>query len=214
MQNVKRTLAMLLVLVMIFALVACNSTETKTTTGAQGEQTTTEGKSTPVESGETPNTPSTSANNETPADTNNTPLVVAYSPFSAKFSDFYADTVYDRDVAGMCALGLMVTDRMGGIIFNAIEGETVNYNGTDYTYYGPADLSVDYDSASDTTTYTAKIRDDLKFWDGTPVTAKDILFTYYTYLDPAYVGSTTLNSYDIIGLSNWQTQTSDAVYNK
>lgn len=214
MQNVKRMLAMLLVLVMIFALVACNSTETKDTTGAQGEQTTTEGKSTPAESGETPNTPSTSANNETPANTNNTPLVVAYSPFSAKFSDFYADTVYDRDVAGMCALGLMVTDRMGGIIFNAIEGETVNYNGTDYTYYGPADLSVDYDSASDTTTYTAKIRDDLKFWDGTPVTAKDILFTYYTFLDPAYVGSTTLNSYDIIGLSNWQTQTSDAVYNK
>ena len=203
MQNMKRMLALLLALVMLFALVACNKTEKPDDTGEQ-EAT--------GNNGET-NKPSTPNNGK--SDYNNqTPLVVAYGQFSEKFSPFYSDTTYDSDVVDMVSLSIMTTDRMGGIIFNAIEGETVNYNGTDYTYYGPANINVDYNSATNTTTYTAKIRDDLKFWDGTPVTAKDIMFTYYSYLDPAYIGSNSLSSYDIIGLSNWRTQTSNAVYNK
>ena len=212
MQNVKRMLALILVFAMMFALVACNKKNETDTTAANnsGEQTTTAANGEPNGT-DKPNTPASSEDNKP---VNNTPLVVAYSPFSQKFSPFYADTAYDQDVAGMVGLGLMTTDRMGGIIYNAIEGETVNYNGTDYTYTGCADLDVAYDSDTNTTTYTAKIRDDLKFSDGEPVTAKDIIFTYYTYLDPAYVGSSSLASYDIIGLTNWRTQTSDAVYNK
>lgn len=142
------------------------------------------------------------------------PLVVAYSPFSQKFSPFTADTAYDQDVVDMTQLPLIVTDRVGAIVFNGIEGETHSYNGTDYLYTGPADLSVVYDEASNTTTYTAKIRSDLKFSDGEPVTADDIIFTYYTYLDPSYVGSTTLYSYDIVGLQDYRTQTTSEVYEK
>ncbi|MDO5022460.1 MAG: ABC transporter substrate-binding protein [Eubacteriales bacterium] len=148
------------------------------------------------------------------SDASEIPLVVAYSPFSEKFSTFFADTAYDRDVSGMTQVALMTTDRMGGIIYNAIEGETVNYNGTDYHYTGAADLKVDFDEEANITTYTAKIRDDLKFSDGVPVTADDIIFTYYVLLDPAYVGSTTLNSYKILGLNEYMTQTSTAVYDK
>lgn len=143
-----------------------------------------------------------------------TPLVVAYNPFSEKFSPFFADTGYDMDVVALTQIGLMTTDRMGGIIYNAIEGETVPYNGTDYTYTGAADLSVKYDEATDTTTYTAKIRDDLTFSDGVPVTADDIIFTYYVYLDVAYAGSTSLSSYDIVGLKDYRTQTTSDVYDK
>ena len=142
------------------------------------------------------------------------PLVVAYSPFSQKFSPFTADTAYDQDVVSMTQLSLMVTDRVGAIVYNAIEGETRSYNGTDYLYTGPADLSVVYDEESKTTTYTAKLRPDLKFSDGMPVTADDIIFTYYTYLDPSYVGSTTLYSYDIVGLQDYRTQTTSEVYEK
>ena len=47
----------------------------------------------------------------------------------------------------------------------------------------------------------------MKFSDGEPVTADDVIFTYYTYLDPSYVGSTTLGSYNIIGVKDYQTQT-------
>jgi peptide/nickel transport system substrate-binding protein len=146
------------------------------------------------------------------AATIDTPLVVAYDQFSQKFSPFFADTAYDNDVATLTQIVLLTTDRVGGIIFNAIEGETVNYNGVDYLYKGPADVSVEYDEATDTTKYTAKLRVGMKFSDGMPVTADDLIFTYYTFLDPSYVGSTTLNSYDIIGLKDYQTQTTSEVF--
>ncbi len=148
------------------------------------------------------------------APTIDTPLVVAYQDFSQKFSPFFADTGYDMDVAGMTQIALLTTDRVGGIIFNAIEGETVNYNGTDYLYKGPADTKVEYDEASDTTKYTARLRVGMKFSDGIPVTADDLIFTYYTFLDPSYVGSTTLSSYDIVGLKDYQTQTTSEVFDK
>ena len=148
------------------------------------------------------------------APTNDTPLVVAYSPFSAKFSPFYADTGYDQDVVAMTQISLMTTDRLGGVISNAIDGETVSYNGTDYLYKGAADINVDYDEAADKTTYTAKLRVGMTFSDGVEVTADDIIFTYYTYLDPSYVGSTTLSSYDIVGLQDYRTQTTSEVYEK
>lgn len=143
-----------------------------------------------------------------------TPLVVAYDPFSGKFSPFFADTAYDVDVAGMTQVGLMTTDRVGGVIYNAIKGETVNFNGTDYLYTGVADLTVAYDEKSDTTTYRATIRNDVAFSDGTVMDIDDVIFTYYVLCDPAYTGSTTLSSYNILGLQNYQTQTTDEVYDK
>ena len=54
----------------------------------------------------------------------------------------------------------------------------------------------------------------MKFSDGVPVTADDVIFTYYTYLDPSYVGSTSLSSFDIVGLKDYQTQTTSDVYTK
>jgi len=148
------------------------------------------------------------------APTIDTPLVVAIETLSQKFSPFFGDTGYDLEIAGQTQINLLTTDRVGGIIFSAIEGETVPYNGTDYLYQGPADTSVVYDSATDTTKYTARLRVGMKFSDGEPVTADDIIFTYYTFLDPSYVGSTTLSSFDIVGLKDYQTQTTSEVYDK
>lgn len=214
MQNMKKILAGLLVLLMVLSVVACGGKKEE----KPAEEVTPEPQAevTPEPAKPDEPTPEPAKPDEpTPEPyTNTTPLVVAYSPFSQKFSPFYADTAYDQDVVGMVSLGLMTTDRMGGIIYNAIEGETVPYNGTDYTYTGIADLSVNYDKEKDQTVYGAHIRDDLKFWDGEPVTADDIIFTYYTYLDPSYVGSTSLSSYDIVGLNNYRTQTTDEVFAK
>ncbi len=138
------------------------------------------------------------------------PLVVAENTLSQKFSPYFADTGYDQDVVSMTQIGMMTTDRVGGIIYNGIEGETVSYNGTDYTYYGTGDLAVNYDEATDITTYSYKMRPDLKFSDGEPVTIDDVIFTYYVYLDPAYNGSTSLSSYDILGLQAYRTQIPEA----
>ncbi len=148
------------------------------------------------------------------APTIDTPFVVAYQDFSQKFSPFFGDTAYDMDVAGMTQIRIMTTDRVGGIVYNAIEGETRNYNGVDYLYKGAADISVDFDEEANQTTYTARLRVGMKFSDGEPVTADDIIFTYYTFLDPSYVGSTTLSSYPIVGLKDYQTQTTTEVYEK
>jgi len=143
-----------------------------------------------------------------------TPLVVGYSQFSEKFSPFFSDSAYDADVAAMTQINLLTTDRAGAIVYNAIEGETHSYNGTDYLYKGPADLKINYDKTAGKTTYLWTIRDDLKFADGTPVTADDIIFSYYVYCDPTYDGSSTVYSVPILGLQNYRTQTTDAVYTK
>jgi len=143
-----------------------------------------------------------------------TPLVVAIDTLSQKFSPFFADSGYDVEVQGMTQENLLTTDRVGAIVHNAIDGEVRTYNGVDYLYKGPANTSVVYDEATDTTKYTARLRVGMKFSDGEPVTADDLIFTYYTYLDPTYVGSTTLSSYPILGLREYQTQVSGEVFEK
>jgi len=205
MYKMKKFVSLLVVGIMFASMLAACTTETPVVT----EEATKEPTEVVVEATEEP-TEVVEATEE-PVDT---PLIVAYSPFSQKFSPFFSDTGYDADVAGLTQIGLLTTDRVGGIVHNAIEGETVEYNGTPYLYTGPANTSVEYDEATDTTKYSAQLRDDIKFSDGTPVTADDIIFTYYTYLDPTYVGSTTLGSYDIIGLKDYQTQTTSDVFDK
>ncbi len=137
-----------------------------------------------------------------------TPLVVGYSEFSEKFSPFFANTAYDQDVASMTQVSLMTTDRVGGIIYNAIEGETVPYNGTDYTYTGISNIKVDIkkDAAGEpeSTVYTIDIRDDVKFSNGEKLTADDIIFCYYVLCDPSYTGSSTIYSTPIVGLKNYR----------
>ena len=142
-------------------------------------------------------------------------LVIGYTEFNEKFSPFFSESGYDSDVANVfTGQPLMVTDRVGGIVYKGIEGETIAYNGADYLYKGIADLSVTRDEAADTTVYTAKLRDDIKFSDGEPMTADDLIFTYYVLLDPTYTGTTSLNSYDIVGLKAYQTQTPEDIYAK
>ena len=134
----------------------------------------------------------------------NTPLVVGYLPFSEKFSPFFATTGYDQDVAEMTGVMLYTTDRTGGIVYNAIEGETIPYNGVDYTYKGISDIKVNYDTAAGITTYDIKIRDDVKFSDGHVMDADDIIFTFYVLADKTYDGSSTLFSQPIIGMQNYR----------
>lgn len=140
---------------------------------------------------------------EPASDNSDTPLVVGYSPFSSKFSPFFAETAYDQDVASMTAVSLLTSDRTGAIIYNGIEGETINYNGTDYTYYGPADLVVT-ENADGTVYYDFTMRDDLVFSDGEPVTIDDVIFSMYVLCDPTYDGSSTLYAQPIEGMEEYR----------
>jgi len=129
-------------------------------------------------------------------------LVVGYDDFSEKFSPFFGTTAYDMDVSDMVSVGLMTTDRDGGIIYDAIEGETVARAGVDHFYQGWTKLTVTQNA--DTTVYNIKIRDDVKFSDGHVLDADDIIFSYYVYLDRNYTGSTTLNGVDIVGYQSYK----------
>lgn len=151
-----------------------------------------------------------SSDKKTEASDGETPLVVGYSAFSAKFSPFFADTAYDQDAEGMTQVVLIGTDRTGGIIYTGIEGQTSSYNGTDYTYYTPSDVDVNIDDATGDTTYTIKMRDDLKFSDGEPVTADDVIFNMYVLCDNDYDGSSTLYSQPIKGVKAYRANSTAA----
>lgn len=84
-----------------------------------------------------------------------------------------------------------------------IEGETTSYNGTDYTYYGPTDLTIT-ENEDGTVYYDFKLRDDLTFSDGEPVTADDIIFSFYVFCDPTYDGSASVYSLPIEGYGRVQ----------
>ena len=139
-----------------------------------------------------------------PAETDaDTPLVVGYSPFNEKFSPFFSETAYDQDVWAMTQIPLLTSDRQGAIIMNGIEGETINYNGTDYTYYGPADCVIT-ENDDGTVFYDFKLRDDLVFSDGEPVTIDDVIFSMYVLCDPTYDGSSTLFALPIEGMEAYR----------
>lgn len=189
----KKILALLLTGTMIFGtLTGCGKSTTETPAGQTDGAVSEEGN---TDSGNTPG---------------ETPLVVGYLPFSEKFSPFFHDTEYDKDVTLMTQTYLLTLDRSGAVIENAIEGETTSYNGTEYTYYGPANISFNYDEAKDETVYNIKLRDDVKFSDGEVMDADDIIFNLYVYCDSSYDGSTTIFSRPIKGLKNYRANSTAA----
>lgn len=131
-------------------------------------------------------------------------LVITATGFENKFSPFFASSADDQDIADFVSLYMMYSDRLAEPVLNGIEGETRSYNGTDYTYTGPADIKVT-DNEDGTVYYDITMRDDLKFSDGTGIDIDDFIFSLYVLLDPSYDGSATLYSQPILGLEQYRT---------
>lgn len=142
-----------------------------------------------------------SASTETGSDT---PLVVGEANFSEKFTPFFADSVPDQEIVDLTQIYLAKCDRAGALVEKGIEGETRSYNGTDYTYTGLADMDVSIDEAANETVYHFKLREDVVFSDGTPLTADDVIFTFYVMSDPSYDGGSSLYSTPIKGMKNYR----------
>lgn len=179
----KRLLSILLACAMVVGLTACGGAKTETAPEAATEET-------------APETATTESGDETP-------LVVGYAPFSSKFSPFFAESAYDQDTQEVTQVSLLENDRQGAMIYKGIEGETINYNGTDYTYYGIADLTVT-ENEDGTVYYDFKLRDDVKFSDGEALTADDVIFSMYVLSDPTYDGSTSLYALPIEGMEEYR----------
>ena len=134
---------------------------------------------------------------------NDKPLVAGYSNFSSKFSPFFSETAYDQDVWYLTAVQLLDVDRLGAVIEKGKTGETKSYNGHDYTYYGPADLTITT-NADGTVDYDFDLREDIKFSDGKNLTADDVIFSMYVLCDPTYDGSSTLFAQPIKGMEDYR----------
>ena len=134
---------------------------------------------------------------------NDKPLVVGYSNFSSKFSPFFAETAYDQEASKMTYIELLGIDRQGAVVEKGKTGETRQYNGTDYQYYGPADLTITTNKDG-TVDYDFELRDDIKFSDGEKLTVDDVIFSMYVLADPTYDGSATFFAQPIKGMEDYR----------
>ena len=197
-KSIKKTFALLLALMMLVTvLAACKKEADPTvadpTPAAPGE---------PGDPGDGPAAPSDPKT-----------LVVGYSEFSQKFSPFFASSAYDNDAVTLTQIAVFGNDRAGQLVLNGIEGETLPYNGVDYTYYGPANVSI-MQNPNGTVDYTIVLREDIVFSDGVPLTIDDAIFSMYVLSDPDYDGSSTFYSLPITGMNNYRTGVSNEIYEK
>ena len=124
-------------------------------------------------------------------------FVIMTEQLDGLFNPFFYTAAADGTIVGMTQIGMLGASYVNGEVEVA---------------YGENEAVVvkDYDiveNADDTTTYTFVLKNGIKFSDGEPLTMEDVLFNFYVYLDPVYTGSNTLYSTDILGLSEYRTQT-------
>lgn len=124
-------------------------------------------------------------------------LVIMTEELDGLFNPFYSTSANDATIVGMTQLSMITTGYKNGEVIEA-------YGDNEATVV--KDYIKNYDAASNKTTYTFVIKNGIKFSDGKPLTMNDILFNMYVYLDPAYAGSSTMYSVDIVGLQQYRTQ--------
>ena len=181
----RKLLALLLALSLAFGLAGCGQTTPASSNQSNSDQT------------------SADTAQELPELEEGEALEVGCSDFAGKFSPFYAVLSSDRDAVELTQIRLLTCDRAGAPVLQGIEGEIRAYNGADYTYYGPADLTIT-EQDDGTVWYDFTLREDLTFSDGEPVTVDDLIFSLYVLLDPSYEGPNRLNTMPVQGLAEYQ----------
>ncbi len=124
-------------------------------------------------------------------------FVIMVDQLDGLFNPFFSTSANDGTIVAMTQIGMLGSKYVNGEVEVA---------------YGEDEAVVvkDYDIVENddgTNTYRFVLKNGIKFSDGHPLTMEDVLFNYYVYLDPVYTGSNTLYSTDILGLSEYRTQT-------
>lgn len=144
------------------------------------------------------------SNTDKPSGGSNTgTLVVGDGNYDGKFSPFFYTSAYDGNIVTMTQLQLAGADREGAMILKGIEGETKEYNGTDYTYTGISDIEITQ-NADGTVYYDITLKDGVKFSDGHEMDIDDVIFSMYVLCDPTYDGSATLYGQPIMGMNEYR----------
>lgn len=200
MKNRKQVLSVLLAGAMVLGITACGASNAPSENAGADTQTTDNGSA-----------KTSSDSSATISAGSDAPLVLAIDDFSEKFSEFFAASVPDRNVADLTSVALIGNDRAGELVYNGIEGETRNYNGTDYTYTGISNCVVT-ENADGTVDYDFTLREGVKFSDGEELTADDVIFSYYVYCDPSYDGAASTYALPIVGMEDYR-KGSDTLFN-
>lgn len=124
-------------------------------------------------------------------------FVIMTEQLDGLFNPFFYTSAPDGTIVAMTQIGMLSSKFVDGKVEVAY-GEDEAVVVKDYEIV---------ENDDDTTTYNFVIKNGIKFSDGQPLTMEDVLFNYYVYLDPVYTGSSTLYSTDILGLSEYRTQT-------
>ena len=125
-------------------------------------------------------------------------LVIMTEDLDGLFNPFFSTTGADANIVAMTQVGMLGS--------NYVNGDVAVAFGKDHAV-AVLDYVQTYDAATDKTTYTFVLKNDIVFSDGHPLTMEDVLFNLYVYLDPVYTGSSTMYSTDIVGLQDYRTQT-------
>ena len=131
-------------------------------------------------------------------DNESTRLVLSTSELDGVFNPFYSSSAPDGSIVGMTQIGMLSADKDGKVSYGEDEACVV----LDYQ----AIPEKDGDGNTVKTKYLFVLKNNIKFSDGVPLTMRDVLFNLYVYLDPAYYGSSTIYSTDIVGLKAYRTQ--------
>jgi len=123
-----------------------------------------------------------------------TPLVLQTSEFDGVFNPFFYSSAYDGEVVGLVNASLLTVSADGQIV----AGDQYATVAKSYT--------ITPDENDGSATYEFVIKNGLKFSDGTAITADDVLFNMYVYLDPKYDGSSTMYTLPIEGLTEYRNQ--------
>ncbi len=124
-------------------------------------------------------------------------FVIMTEQLDGLFNPFYYTSANDGSIVSMTQISMLGSNYVDGKVEVAY-GENEAVVVKDYEIV---------ENDDDTTSYNFVIKNGIKFSDGQPLTMEDVLFNYYIYLDPVYTGSSTLYSTDILGLSEYRTQT-------
>ena len=143
-------------------------------------------------------------------DNETTRLVLATTELDGVFNPFFSSSATDGTIVSMTQLGMLSSDKDGKVSYGEDEACIVlDYQAQYILPDGTEVDEIDADTEVAYTRYRFVLKNDIKFSDGSPLTMKDVLFNLYVYLDPAYYGSSTIYSTEIVGLQEYRTQTTN-----
>lgn len=105
-------------------------------------------------------------------------IIVGLTDPSGAFTPYFQESGYDGNVSSLLYASLVTVDDKG---------------------VPTPELAESWEVSDDQLTYTFHLRKDLKFSDGSPLTAEDVAFTWTLQYDKAYDGGSSLPSLKVKG---------------